>query len=72
MVKFIQIIYGYSFMLSLVYFFMKLTSLIIPVSLIIYTLVIFVSLFLFRVRPHSENQNYPFAFDVQLFSQHRN
>lgn len=72
MIKYIQIIYGYCFTMSVIYLFVKLLSFFLPVDLTIYASVILLFLIIFRVRPHSDSPNYPFAFDLQLFFQHRN
>ncbi|MBM7645067.1 putative membrane protein [Scopulibacillus daqui] len=72
MIKYIQIIYGYFFTMSIIYLFVKLLSFFLPVDLTFYVLTFLLFLVIFRVRPHSDSQNYPFAFDLQLFFQHRN
>lgn len=72
MVKYIQMIYGYCFVLSITYLIVKLLSLFLPITPVFYVTALMLSLFVFRVRPHPDSPNYPLAFDLQVPFLHRN
>lgn len=70
--KLIQVTYGYTLLVSIIYLIAKAFTLFIPLNHLTITAFLLLGLIFIKVNPHSERTGYPFAFDVQIPSLHRN
>lgn len=70
--RIIQVIYGYALLLSSVYLVTKLISLFIPNMTLIFIILIIIAGSVFRIHPHPDRPDYPFAFDLRIPYLHRN
>lgn len=70
--KLIQVIYGYTLLVAVVYLISKAFTLFLTSEHFIFGALLLISIVFLKINPHSERHRYPFAFDVQLSFLHRN
>lgn len=67
--KYVQIIYGYSFILSVAYLIFKMLLLFTKKGAWLFFALFLLLVFIIRIYPHPDNHRSPFAFGLRLFFQ---
>lgn len=70
--KLVQVIYGYTLLVSIIYLIAKAFTLFLVSEHLIFVVLLLFSLVFLKINPHSEHTRYPFAFDVRIPFLHRN